>query len=155
MTLFGVKQSWEAKAVSGSGVVYLWWVHITAACWGYWWLPVSRWQSDAVSAAADLAGASLGAALPATILTEGVIVLVRMLLHDRRQRILQEGREEGREEGIEQGREEGRVEGREEVRQEVLDEIITAAGEISAGEISPEEALEQIKERLRQSQRPF
>ena len=147
LTLFGVKQSWEAKAVSGSGVVYLWWVHIAAACWGYWWLPVSRWQSEVVSSAADLAGASLGAALPATIATEGVIVLVRMLLHDRRERILQEG--------IEQGKEEGRVEGREEVRQEVLDEIITAAGEISAGEISPEEALERVKERLRQSQRPF
>ena len=86
-----------------------------------------------VATAADLAGASLGVALPATILTEGVIVLVRMLLHDRRQRILQEG--------IEQGREEGRQEG--------LDEFIKAA----AGEIS-EESLERIKERLRQSQRP-
>ena len=134
--LFGLKQSWEAKTVSGSGVVYLWWVHIAAACWGYWWLPVSHWQSGVVSTAADLAGASLGVALPTTVLTEGVIVLVRMLTHDRRQRILKEG--------IEKGREEGRQEG----RQEILDEITKAA----AGEIS-EEALERIKERLRQSPR--
>lgn len=132
MSLFGLKQSWEAKTVSGSGVVYLWWVHIAAACLGYWWLPASHWQSEVVSAAADLAGASLGVALPATILTEGVIVLVRMLTQDRRERILKEGIEKGREEG----------------RQAGLDEFIRAA----TGEIS-EEALERIKERLQQSQR--
>ena len=63
-------------------------------CWGYWWLPANHWQAQVVSSAADLAGASLGVALPATILTEGAIVLVRLLTQDRRERILEEGKED-------------------------------------------------------------